>query len=284
MRDMDDDFDLSMRQLLLDDAVLFSGLEGATLQDGVNQALRLAFPDKESLRNSLRTKLFAANQRQSFVLDAETAIPHVVLHDHKPVAGWFRSINGFAESGNAAIRTVFFAAAADPVLKHAVALACRILMDGQFRIEFNSAATGKSLRLALATAFERQIAREVDTSAMLERRAQAILASHSASAGNGNLYIDYFLVENLRGLHARFSAKVVQCVEQYDCNTVVFSAHGDSVGGLSVMGLMMLALGPGHVVEVVIEGRQAFELGSHLARLFAEEAERDAAERRAWQK
>lgn len=279
---MDDDFDLQMRHLLLDGAILFSGVEAATLQEGIDRVLSVSFPSSfdESLRKSLRTKLFAANQRESFVLDGETAIPHVLLNDHAPVIGWFRSVDGLTNPGNASkpVRIVFFAAAPDPILKHVVALACRILMDSQFRLDFNGATTGQALRLALATAFERQIVRDVDASSILERRARDILAAHAGPTSEGSVYIDYLLVQNMRGLHARFSAKVCQCVGKYDCDTVIFSAHGHSAGGLSIMGLMMLSLGPGHVVELVIRGRQAFELGSHLTQLFADEAERDAAE------
>src|SRR5215831_12804027 len=98
MCSMDEDFDSSMRQLLVDDAILFSGLEAATFLDGVDRALAIGFDSSSSpLVKLLRTRLFAANRRQSFVFGDETAIPHVVLDGHDPVVGWFRSIDGLPD-------------------------------------------------------------------------------------------------------------------------------------------------------------------------------------------
>ena len=49
---------------------------------------------------------------------------------------------------------------------------------------------------------------------------------------------------NKRGLHARASAKFVQMVERF--NAEVWVTRGsETVGGTSIMGLMMLAAGPG---------------------------------------
>ncbi len=48
---------------------------------------------------------------------------------------------------------------------------------------------------------------------------------------------------NKKGLHARASAKFVQTVERFDADVRVTRA-GETVGGTSIMGLMMLAAGP----------------------------------------
>ncbi|SPZ37071.1 Phosphocarrier protein HPr [Agrobacterium tumefaciens] len=48
---------------------------------------------------------------------------------------------------------------------------------------------------------------------------------------------------NKRGLHARASAKFVQMVEGFDA-TITVSKDGMTVGGTSIMGLMMLAASP----------------------------------------
>jgi len=61
---------------------------------------------------------------------------------------------------------------------------------------------------------------------------------------------------NVRGLHARASAKFVQCAETFDAKIVV-TRDGQSVGGTSIMGLMMLAAGPGVTVEISGEGPEA---------------------------
>jgi phosphocarrier protein HPr len=61
---------------------------------------------------------------------------------------------------------------------------------------------------------------------------------------------------NSRGLHARASAKFVQMVEKFDAEVRV-SRCGETVGGTSIMGLMMLAAGPGTAITVVATGRES---------------------------
>ena len=64
------------------------------------------------------------------------------------------------------------------------------------------------------------------------------------------------LIINKRGLHARASAKFVQTVDGYDAEVTV-SKDGMTVGGTSIMGLMMLAASPGTTIRVAAKGRQA---------------------------
>ena len=64
------------------------------------------------------------------------------------------------------------------------------------------------------------------------------------------------LIINKRGLHARASAKFVQTVEGFDADIRV-SKDGMTVGGTSIMGLMMLAAGPGSTILVAASGNQA---------------------------
>ncbi len=66
------------------------------------------------------------------------------------------------------------------------------------------------------------------------------------------------LVTNKRGLHARASAKFVQCVELYQAHVTVMKG-GETVGGTSIMGLMMLAAGPGSTITVTAKGYEARE-------------------------
>ncbi|MGB3273833.1 MAG: HPr family phosphocarrier protein [Xanthobacteraceae bacterium] len=61
---------------------------------------------------------------------------------------------------------------------------------------------------------------------------------------------------NKRGLHARASAKFVQVVERFDADVTV-TRNGETVGGNSIMGLMMLAAGPGTTIEIAARGREA---------------------------
>jgi len=61
---------------------------------------------------------------------------------------------------------------------------------------------------------------------------------------------------NKKGLHARASAKFVQTVEKFDAEVKVKRGH-EVVGGTSIMGLMMLAAGPGTTITVEASGPQA---------------------------
>jgi phosphocarrier protein HPr len=61
---------------------------------------------------------------------------------------------------------------------------------------------------------------------------------------------------NKRGLHARASAKFVQLVERF--NAEVWVTRGsETVGGTSIMGLMMLSAGPGTTITVSAIGPEA---------------------------
>jgi phosphocarrier protein HPr len=64
------------------------------------------------------------------------------------------------------------------------------------------------------------------------------------------------VIRNIKGLHARASAKFVKCAETYDANVQV-TRDGQTVGATSIMGLMMLAAGPGSTLELVAEGPDA---------------------------
>ncbi|MHB0771949.1 HPr family phosphocarrier protein [Bradyrhizobium sp. 5.13L] len=64
------------------------------------------------------------------------------------------------------------------------------------------------------------------------------------------------LIVNKRGLHARASAKFVQLVERFDAQVWV-TRGGETVGGTSIMGLMMLAAGPGTTITVAAAGADA---------------------------
>ena len=71
---------------------------------------------------------------------------------------------------------------------------------------------------------------------------------------------------NRKGLHARASAKFVQTVEKFDAEVKVTRGN-EVVGGTSIMGLMMLAAGPGTTITVEATGKQAAEVIDALAAL-----------------
>ena len=73
---------------------------------------------------------------------------------------------------------------------------------------------------------------------------------------------------NKKGLHARASAKFVQTVERFDAEVWVTRGQ-ETVGGTSIMGLMMLAAGPGCSITVEASGAEAAQAIEALAALVA---------------
>ena len=74
------------------------------------------------------------------------------------------------------------------------------------------------------------------------------------------------LIQNIKGLHARASAKLVEVVEAHDATAVV-SKDGMSAGGDSIMGLLMLAATKGTFIEVETRGPQADALKDAITAL-----------------
>jgi phosphocarrier protein len=74
-------------------------------------------------------------------------------------------------------------------------------------------------------------------------------------SSNGTIVRELPII-NKRGLHARASAKFVQTAEKFDADMTV-TRNGETVGGTSIMGLMMLAAGIGTSITVSAKGREA---------------------------
>jgi phosphocarrier protein HPr len=75
-------------------------------------------------------------------------------------------------------------------------------------------------------------------------------------------------IVNKKGLHARASAKFVQMAEQFDAAINVTRGH-ETVGGTSIMGLMMLTAGPGVTITISATGRDASPAVEALCALIA---------------
>lgn len=75
-------------------------------------------------------------------------------------------------------------------------------------------------------------------------------------------------IVNIKGLHARASAKLSELVEQFDASATV-SKDGLSTGGDSIMGLLMLAASKGSKIEVSTAGNEAEALMEAIAALVA---------------
>jgi phosphocarrier protein len=73
-------------------------------------------------------------------------------------------------------------------------------------------------------------------------------------------------IVNKKGLHARASAKFVQTVEKFDANVTV-TRGSETVGGTSIMGLMMLSAATGTEITVEVSGKQAADAMDAIAAL-----------------
>ncbi|GLT09025.1 HPr family phosphocarrier protein [Sulfitobacter sp. PR48] len=74
---------------------------------------------------------------------------------------------------------------------------------------------------------------------------------------------------NVKGLHARASAKLVEVVEAFDARAEV-SKDGMSASGDSIMGLLMLAASRGTTIDIQTSGPDADALAEALTALVAD--------------
>jgi phosphocarrier protein HPr len=92
--------------------------------------------------------------------------------------------------------------------------------------------------------------------------------------GSGGPVTKELLVSNKLGIHARPAAMFVKVANRFSCNVFV-EKDGEKVNGKSIMGLMMLAAGPGSKVIIEADGHDASaaiaELEALLNRKFDEE-------------
>jgi phosphocarrier protein len=82
------------------------------------------------------------------------------------------------------------------------------------------------------------------------------------------------IVINKLGIHARPAAMFVKAANRFECDIFV-EKDGEKVNGKSIMGLMMLAAGPGSKLLVYAEGHDAakavVEIESLMKRKFDED-------------
>lgn len=99
------------------------------------------------------------------------------------------------------------------------------------------------------------------------------MSAKIATADGSNMTKD-FLVANKLGIHARPAAMFVKTANRFSCDIFV-EKDGEKVNGKSIMGLLMLAAGPGATVTVHATGRDAHqalaEIESLIQRKFGEE-------------
>lgn len=74
------------------------------------------------------------------------------------------------------------------------------------------------------------------------------------------------VIRNQRGLHARAAARFVKLAFEFDAEITV-AKNGTAVSGRSIMGLMMLAAGPGTELEICGTGPDRARAVAALAAL-----------------
>jgi phosphocarrier protein HPr len=99
------------------------------------------------------------------------------------------------------------------------------------------------------------------------------MSSAKKSGGSGPLRRE-FVVGNKLGIHARPAAMFVRIANKFNCSIMV-KKDDEEVNGKSIMGLMMLAAGPGSKLTVNCEGEDCeaalAEIESLMKRKFDEE-------------
>jgi phosphocarrier protein HPr len=98
--------------------------------------------------------------------------------------------------------------------------------------------------------------------------------SAKAITGGSSAMTKDFKVSNKLGIHARPAAMFVKTANRFSCDIFV-EKDGEKVNGKSIMGLMMLAAGPGSKLTVHAHGPDAHlalaELEALLKRKFEED-------------
>ena len=91
---------------------------------------------------------------------------------------------------------------------------------------------------------------------------------------DGEFFTKELTVVNKLGIHARPAAMFVKIANRFACDIFV-EKDGEKINGKSIMGLMMLALGPGSKLTLHVKGADAqaaiTELEALVKRKFDEE-------------
>jgi phosphocarrier protein len=82
------------------------------------------------------------------------------------------------------------------------------------------------------------------------------------------------VVQNKLGIHARPAAMFVKTANRFECDIFV-EKDGELVNGKSIMGLMMLAAGPGSRIIIQAEGDDAAKAVHEIELLLARKFDED---------
>jgi len=99
------------------------------------------------------------------------------------------------------------------------------------------------------------------------------MSAKQASDADGSWSKELMVVNKL-GIHARPAAMFVKTANRFTCEIYV-EKDGERVNGKSIMGLMMLAAGPGSKLQVYAEGRDAHAAISEIEALLKRKFDED---------
>jgi len=88
----------------------------------------------------------------------------------------------------------------------------------------------------------------------------------SANKTDPQAFSKELTVLNKQGIHARPAARFVKTANQF-LSEIFVEKDGEKINGKSIMGLMMLAAGPGSKVTLYIKGADAVAASVELANL-----------------
>ena len=75
------------------------------------------------------------------------------------------------------------------------------------------------------------------------------------------------VVANKVGIHARPAAMFVKIASRYQCD-IFLEKDGEKINGKSIMGLLMLAAGPGSKLTMEVSGKDAAQATAEIEELF----------------
>lgn len=85
-------------------------------------------------------------------------------------------------------------------------------------------------------------------------------------AGDGVITRE-LVVANKVGIHARPAAMFVKIASRYQCD-IFLEKDGEKINGKSIMGLLMLAAGPGSKLTMEASGKDAAQATAEIEELF----------------
>jgi phosphocarrier protein len=89
----------------------------------------------------------------------------------------------------------------------------------------------------------------------------------SAKKTDGEFFTKELTITNKLGIHARPAAMFVKIANRFACDIFV-EKDGEKINGKSIMGLMMLAAGPGSKLTLHVKGADAQNAIAEIEALF----------------